>query len=121
MAEPLAKGSRVTGPQRAELATELGRRYTGGESIRALAEGTGRSFGFVHGLIKEAGVAVRGRGGATRGAAAKQPVAPSAPPTGAASPQGAKAAAAAKSDKKPKAKKSSKNDDGKKSKKGKKR
>ena len=119
MAE-LAKGSRITGTQRTELAAELAQRYGAGESIRAIAEATGRSFGFVHGLIKESGVEVRGRGGATRGAAAAKrsdgPSAPAAPDA-----TGKPEAAAAKPDKKAKAKKSDKSDDSKKSKKGKKR
>jgi hypothetical protein len=70
MAAALARGSRITGAERQELAVQLGQRYAGGESIRAIAEVTGRSFGFVHGLVKESGVTIRGRGGATRGAAA---------------------------------------------------
>ena len=93
MAEALARGSRVTGAQRAELAARLGQRYAAGESIRAIAEGTGRSFGFVHGLVKESGVDLRSRGGATRGPAARaatararalaeEPAAPVAPAAG---------------------------------------
>ncbi len=66
MAETLRKGTRVTGTERSELATELKRRYDGGESIRSLAAATGRSYGFVHRLLTEAGVTLRGRGGATR-------------------------------------------------------
>jgi hypothetical protein len=120
VAEALAKGSRITGTQRTELAAELAQRYGAGESIRAIAEATGRSFGFVHGLIKESGVEVRGRGGATRGAAAKVSGGPSsaaAPgPAGSSKPK-----AAAKPDKKARAKKSDKTDVSKTSKKGKKR
>lgn len=63
----LAKGSRITGDQRSTLAAEFGQRYAEGDSIRAIAEESGRSFGFVHGLLKESGVDLRGRGGATRG------------------------------------------------------
>ncbi|WP_408648640.1 helix-turn-helix domain-containing protein [Streptomonospora mangrovi] len=66
MAETLKKGTRVTGSERSELATELKRRYDEGESIRSLAASTGRSYGFVHRLLTEAGVTLRGRGGATR-------------------------------------------------------
>ncbi|WP_067974157.1 helix-turn-helix domain-containing protein [Nocardiopsis trehalosi] len=66
MAETLKKGTRVTGTERSELATELKRRYDEGESIRSLAAATGRSYGFVHRLLTEAGVTLRGRGGATR-------------------------------------------------------
>lgn len=68
MGESLRKGSRVTGTDRSELATDLKTRYDGGESIRALAAATGRSYGFIHRLLTETGVKLRGRGGATRGA-----------------------------------------------------
>ncbi|WP_300612438.1 helix-turn-helix domain-containing protein [Trebonia sp.] len=67
MAETLRKGTRVTGPDRSKLATDLKKRYDGGESIRALASATGRSYGFIHRLLTETGVTLRGRGGATRG------------------------------------------------------
>jgi hypothetical protein len=126
VAQALVKGSRITGTQRTELAAELAQRYADGESIRAIAEGTGRSFGFVHGLIKESGVEVRGRGGATRGtaAAAAAKASDGASTTAAPGAEAARSskakATATKPDKKTKAKKSDKNDDGKKSKKGKK-
>ncbi|KOT83082.1 hypothetical protein ADK47_08595 [Streptomyces rimosus subsp. rimosus] len=42
-------------------------RWPSGASIRALAEETGRSYGFVHRVLSESGVTLRGRGGATRG------------------------------------------------------
>lgn len=67
MAE-LKKGSRVTGAERDKLATDLRKKYDGGASIRALAEATGRSYGFVHRVLSESGTKLRGRGGATRGA-----------------------------------------------------
>ncbi|WP_313896055.1 helix-turn-helix domain-containing protein [Streptomyces sp. YIM 98790] len=67
MAETLKKGSRVTGAAREKLAEDLKRKYESGASIRALAEETGRSYGFVHRMLSEADVALRGRGGATRG------------------------------------------------------
>ena len=69
MAETLRKGTRVTGSDRSELANDLKTRYDSGESIRALANATGRSYGFIHRLLKETGVTLRGRGGATRGSA----------------------------------------------------
>lgn len=69
MSETLKKGTRVTGQDRNKLATDLKRRYDAGESIRALAVSTGRSYGFVHRILTETGVALRGRGGATRGKA----------------------------------------------------
>lgn len=65
----LKKGTRVTGADRAKLAADLKKRYDSGESIRALAADTGRSYGFVHRILTETGVSLRGRGGATRGRA----------------------------------------------------
>jgi hypothetical protein len=69
VAETLKKGTRVTGAERNKLATDLKKRYDSGESIRALAGATGRSYGFVHRILTETGVTLRGRGGATRGKA----------------------------------------------------
>lgn len=62
----LKKGSRITGVDRSKLATLLGKRYDSGESIRSLAASTGRSYGFVHRILTETGVTLRGRAGATR-------------------------------------------------------
>lgn len=62
----LAKGRRVTGSERDKLANDLKKKYNAGASIRALAESTGRSYGFVHRVLTESGVKLRGRGGATR-------------------------------------------------------
>jgi hypothetical protein len=67
--ETLKKGTRVTGADRAKLASDLKKRYNSGESIRSLAASTGRSYGFIHRILSENGVALRGRGGATRGKA----------------------------------------------------
>lgn len=64
MAE-LRKGARIMGAQRDKLATDLKKKYEKGASIRALAEQTGRSYGFVHGVLSDAGVTLRGRGGTT--------------------------------------------------------
>jgi hypothetical protein len=63
----LKKGSRVTGTERDKLAGDLRRKYDSGQSIRALAASTGRSYGFVHRILSESGATLRGRGGATRG------------------------------------------------------
>jgi hypothetical protein len=62
----LKKGARITGVAREKLAADLRKKYEKGQSIRALAEGTGRSYGFVHRLLMDAEVPLRGRGGATR-------------------------------------------------------
>jgi hypothetical protein len=67
--ETLKKGTRVTGADRTKLASDLQKRYSAGESIRALAAATGRSYGFIHRILAESGVALRSRGGATRGRA----------------------------------------------------
>ncbi len=56
MAETLKKGSRVTGAAREKLAADLKKKYDSGASIRALAEETGRSYGFVHRMLSESGV-----------------------------------------------------------------
>lgn len=71
MTAKLPKGSRITGEGRQELTASLVERYNRGESIRSMAEDIGRSYGFVHGVLVEAGVPMRTRGGATRGAAAE--------------------------------------------------
>lgn len=62
----LKKGTRVTGGDRDTLSAQLKRKYEGGASIRALAEESGRSYGFVHRMLSESGATLRGRGGATR-------------------------------------------------------
>jgi predicted transcriptional regulator len=62
----LKKGARITGNSRDKLASDLKKKYEKGASIRALAESTGRSYGFVHRVLSESGVQLRGRGGATR-------------------------------------------------------
>ena len=65
----IKKGARITGAARDKLAADLRKKYEKGQSIRALAEGTGRSYGFVHRILSESGATLRGRGGATRGKA----------------------------------------------------
>jgi helix-turn-helix protein len=65
MAE-LKKGSRITGAARDKLGSRLVKKYEKGASIRALVQETGRSYGFIHRVLSESGVTLRGRGGATR-------------------------------------------------------
>ncbi len=72
MAETIRKGVRITGHTRETLARDLKKRYEKGASIRSLAESTGRSYGFVHRVLCESGVQLRGRGGATRRRASHQ-------------------------------------------------
>ncbi len=67
--ETIKRGTRLSGTEREQLADELSKGYAEGKSIRALAEETGRSYGFVHRLLSENDVTLRSRGGATRGRA----------------------------------------------------
>jgi hypothetical protein len=69
VADTLKKGSRVIGGERDRLAADLRKKYDTGASIRSLADSTGRSYGFIHRMLTESGVTLRGRGGATRGKA----------------------------------------------------
>ena len=62
----LRKGARITGSARDKLTADLRKKYEKGQSIRSLAESTGRSYGFIHRLLVDAEVQLRGRGGATR-------------------------------------------------------
>jgi hypothetical protein len=61
-----AIGRRIVGAERTMLAKGIVKRYANGESIRALASTTGRSYGFIHRILTEAGVQLRQRGGARR-------------------------------------------------------
>jgi predicted transcriptional regulator len=63
----IKKGVRVTGNTRMKLRADLKKKYEKGASIRGLAESIGRSYGFVHRVLDESGVTLRGRGGNTRG------------------------------------------------------
>ncbi|HEY0237499.1 MAG TPA: helix-turn-helix domain-containing protein [Friedmanniella sp.] len=93
----LTKGARITGDQRSSLGTTFGERYAAGESIRSIAIDTGRSYGFVHGVLKESGASLRGRGGATRGP--RRTSEQAADVAGTASPVATKARAKAEKDK----------------------
>jgi len=66
----LPKGRRITGAERERVAVDLRRRYEAGVSIRALASEYGRSYGFIHRVLVDSGVTLRGRGGAVRRKAA---------------------------------------------------
>jgi len=63
MTTQFAKGQRITGKVRTDLRQKLAARYQEGASIRALAESTGRSYGFIHRLLAESDVPLRRRGG----------------------------------------------------------
>ncbi|HEU5268359.1 MAG TPA: helix-turn-helix domain-containing protein [Jatrophihabitans sp.] len=63
----LKKGARITGSDRSKLAIEIKKQYEKGRSIRELADSHNRSYGFIHRLLSENEVTLRGRGGATRG------------------------------------------------------
>ncbi len=58
--------TRVTGEARETMARQVSEQYRAGASIREIASATGRSYGFIHRLLLESDVVLRGRGGATR-------------------------------------------------------
>jgi hypothetical protein len=58
------KHARVVGVARKELGRHFVKRYKAGESIRSLAASSGRSYGFAHRLLTEAGVRFRRQGAA---------------------------------------------------------
>jgi hypothetical protein len=72
----LKKGARITGANRSKLAGDLKKQYDKGASIRELADANGRSYGFIHRVLAESGVTLRGRGGATRSKATTATKAP---------------------------------------------
>lgn len=55
------KSDKVVG--RDKVTAELQRKYERGASIRAIAKEMGRSYGYVHRVLSEAGTQLRGRGG----------------------------------------------------------
>jgi hypothetical protein len=57
---PTSRRARISGATRDKLAASLKKKYENGASIRALAESTGRSYGFVRRVLTEAGVRLRG-------------------------------------------------------------
>jgi hypothetical protein len=63
----LRKGARITGAERESVSAGVREQYLAGASIRSLAGDLGRSYGFVHRILVDSGVPLRGRGGATRG------------------------------------------------------
>ncbi len=69
----LPQGRRLSPQQRLVLRRFAVRAYRDGDSVRTIAARTRRSYSFIHGLLTEAGVPLRGRGGDVR--------APADPPT----------------------------------------
>jgi transposase len=60
------KGARLTGDDREKMAKTVTSLYGQGKSIRDISAETGRSYGFVHRVLSESELTLRGRGGATR-------------------------------------------------------
>ncbi len=60
------RGRRIVGDERNALAESYVAKYSAGHSIRAIAEDSGRSYGFVHRVLAESGVELRARGGNTQ-------------------------------------------------------
>jgi hypothetical protein len=56
----------LRGADRDKTANELRKRYEAGDSIRALMTATGRSYGYIHGLLTHARTTMRPRGGPRR-------------------------------------------------------
>jgi hypothetical protein len=48
---------------RDQLVHDLRNAYEGGASIRTLVASTGRSYGSIHSMLREAGATMRSRGG----------------------------------------------------------
>lgn len=48
---------------REQLLRELRHAYESGASIRNLVATTGKSYGWIHSMLRESGTAMRGRGG----------------------------------------------------------
>ncbi|MEC3996571.1 helix-turn-helix domain-containing protein [Actinacidiphila sp. DG2A-62] len=62
----LPRGRRLSPHQRLVLRQFTVRAYRDGASIRTIAARTHRSYSFIHGLLTEAGIPLRGRGGDVR-------------------------------------------------------
>ncbi|MCA1706201.1 MAG: transcriptional regulator [Actinobacteria bacterium] len=56
----------MTGSARDEIAAQLRKDYENGTTLRDLAASSGRSYGFVHRVLTQAGVTLRPRGGNVR-------------------------------------------------------
>lgn len=63
MTEPLKRHQRISGEPRQKLQAEMVDKYGQGVAIRTLAAEYGRSYGFIHRLLLDAGVEFRARGG----------------------------------------------------------
>ena len=59
----LPRGRHLTEKQRAAAVKHAARRYRQNASIRLIAQEMGRSYGFVHRLLTDAGIQLRPRGG----------------------------------------------------------
>ncbi|MFG1602814.1 helix-turn-helix domain-containing protein [Actinoplanes sp. NPDC049265] len=80
---PYKRGQRLTGDQLAFHRAYVIRAYRSGDTIRTIADATGRSYGAVHRLLTNSGVKLRQHGGprATSRARQTDPRTPSAPAT----------------------------------------
>lgn len=64
--DKIQAGKRIVGDERVAFAQDYIQQYQAGSSIRAIAEDSGRSYGFVHRVLAENGVEFRARGGDTK-------------------------------------------------------
>jgi hypothetical protein len=58
-----AGNRKIAGLEREQVRKDYAKRYNAGQSIRDIVADAGRSYGFVHRILTEAGVTLRGRGG----------------------------------------------------------
>jgi len=59
----LDPNTRITGTDRQKLGAKVAKHYKAGTSCREISEMLGRSYGFVHSLLEDQGIAMRARGG----------------------------------------------------------
>lgn len=60
------RGTHLTDTERETHARHIAAAYRAGNSIRQIAEATGRSYGAIHRALREHGVTMRARGGANK-------------------------------------------------------
>lgn len=64
--KPRRRRITISGEAREQLQAKVLDQYSQGAAIRALADQHGRSYGFIHRLLSEAGAQFRPRGGNNR-------------------------------------------------------
>lgn len=70
---PLTRYEHVSGSAREHARNVVAEQYAAGATVRMIADDLGRSYGFVHRLLLEAGVELRSRGARSRTAHGEVP------------------------------------------------